>query len=210
MEINNVNVYLYIAIEVFLVNVMKEEHLIQMTEHYEDQTMDNNRRARSAIPLGSHERFHRRIHSDKSASLDTGTKSLTEKTFMVDLKSSTNNSDNKLLPKLASTAAAFPSSTQPPPKVAFLDRAGETEKCQVTLPPCLHLYSFCHYCGRSSDVQLTWCFQCHKAVYCSKSCRQNHWDEGHSTECIDPNTSSVRKRCKYQIVHQCICTYGCL
>jgi len=181
----------------------EEQHLLQMTEQYEECTPDtSHRRARSAIPLGSHERFHCRIHPDKLTSLDTGTKSLTERTFMVALKSATNSTDNNLLPKLAShtnTVAALPGSLQPPPKVAFLDTAGETEKCQVRPPPCSHLYSFCHYCGRSSGVQLTWCLQCHKAVYCSKSCRQNHWEEGHNTECINPNTSTVRKRCKYQI-----------
>jgi len=202
-----------VPIEVFLANVMKEEQqLVQMTEHYKDQTKNtNHRRARSAVPLGSHERFHCRIHPDKSPSHVTGTKSLTERTFMVDLKPVTNTPDNKLLPKLASninTVAAFPGSLQPPPKVAFVDITGEAEGCQVTPPPCSHLYSFCHYCGRSSGVQLTWCLQCHKTVYCSKSCRQNHWEDGHSTECIDPNTSSVRRRCKYSYIH--ICLYVCM
>lgn len=158
----------------------------------------NHRRSRSALPLGSHEQFHLRIHPDQTRNhpLDLTSDSLPEGPFMS--LANRHQTTDSLLPKLTrkNTTAVCPGAPQPP-KVAFIDATGNNlDEQNFTPPPCLHLYSFCHYCGRSSGIRLAWCLNCQNAVYCSQSCRQSHWDEGHKTECTDPTNFKTQKRCE--------------
>lgn len=174
-------------------NGIREEQQLQLKEYYEEKFVNNHdHRSRSALPLGSHEQFHRRVHPEhtRTRTCDLTTESLTEGAFV----SPVNKTD--LLPKLArNTTAVCPGAPQPP-KVAFIDTTitGIKLDDHSITPPCSHLFSFCHYCGRSSGIRLAWCLHCQNVVYCSQSCRQNHWDEGHKTECTDPK---MHKRCEY-------------
>ena len=171
--------------------------LEQQREFNEEKTVNNHHRSRSALPLGSHEQFHCRIHPDHNRThpLDLTANSLPETQFMSPVNRYQTN--DLLLPKLArkNTSAVCPGTPQPP-KVAFMDTTGINSEEKNFAPPCLHLFSFCHYCGRSSGVRLAWCLHCQNAIYCSQSCRQSHWDEGHKTECIDPNSIKSHRKCK--------------
>ena len=182
---------------------VKEEQQLLIRE-YEEKTVteerivtNNQRRSRSALPLGSHEQFHHRVHPDRPQTHphDLTTDSLPEEAFVSPATKYQTN--DFLLPKLArNTTAVCPGPPQPP-KVAFMDTAVSVnpEEHNVVLP-CSHLLSFCHYCGRSSGIRLAWCLHCQNVVYCSQSCRQNHWDEGHKTECTDPNSLKTHRRCE--------------
>lgn len=182
-------------------NGLREEQQLYMREYYEEKTVNSRHRSRSA-PLGSHELFHRRVHPDHTRirPCDVTSDSLPEGSFMSPVNRY--QTTDLLLPKLARTTPPTSLGAPQPPKVAFVDTTTgiKLEENTNTPPPCTHLFSFCHYCGRSSGIRLAWCLHCQNAVYCSQSCRQSHWDEGHKTECTDPNSFKTHKRCEYIIL----------
>ena len=182
---------------------MREEQQLHMREEqlhmreYNEKIVNNRHRSRSA-PLGSHELFHRRVHPDhtRTRPCDVTSDSLPEGSFMLPVNRY--QATDLLLPKLARSTPPTSLEAPQPPKVAFVDTTmGIGLEENNTTPPCPHLLSFCHYCGRSSGIRLAWCLHCQNAVYCSQSCRQSHWDEGHKTECSDPNSFKTHKRCEY-------------
>lgn len=193
-------------IERYTESEMKEERQLLLREYNEEkfvtaEKIDNNqRRSRSALPLGSHEQFHRRVHPDRPRTQphNLTTDSIPEGALFMSPVTKYQTND-LLLPKLGrNTTAVCPGPPQPP-RVAFMDTTinVNSEEHDTTVQPCSNLLSFCHYCGRSSGIRLAWCLHCQNAVYCSQSCRQNHWDEGHKTECTDPNSLKTHKRCEY-------------
>ena len=155
--------------------------------------INNHHRSRSA-PLGNHELFHRRIHPDHDRTHPCDP--LPDELFTSPVNR--HQPTDSLLPKLAKNMIPTSPGAPQPPKVAFVDTtaAMNSEETNIT-PPCLHLFSFCHYCGRSSGIRLAFCLHCQNAVYCSQSCRQSHWDEGHKTECTDMNSFKARRKCEY-------------
>lgn len=170
---------------------INKEQQLQLREYNEEKVVSNHHRAKSALPLGSHELFHRRVHPDQTRARPHTADPLPDGPFM----SPTNRHDiHQVLPKLARNTVC-PGPPQPP-KVAFMDTTGVSSEQHNMVTPCSHLFSFCHYCGRSSGVRLAWCLHCRNAVYCSQSCRQSHWDEGHKTECTNPNILKMNKRCE--------------
>ena len=198
--VSNKNCNYFKHVEGYSENGMREEQQLQMREFFEERIVNNQRRSKSALPLGNHEQFHRRIHPDhpQTRPFDLTTDSFPEAAFMSPMNRYQPN--DLLLPKLArNTTAVCPGPPQPP-KVAFMDTTvGANSDEHNIILPCSHLLSFCHYCGRSSGIRLAWCLHCQNTVYCSQSCRQSHWDEGHKTECTDPNSFKTHKRCEYQL-----------
>lgn len=185
---------MHVCAERYLGNGVRQEQQLQIREFNEELADGHHRRSRSALPLGSHELFHRRVHPDQARTCpyDFTSDSLPEGTFISPV-----NRTNDLLPKLARNMTTVYPGTPQPPKVAFTDTVGINLEEYNATPPSPHLFSFCHYCGRSSGIRLTQCPHCQNAVYCSQSCRQSHWDEGHKAECIDPNSfNKSHKRCE--------------
>jgi len=189
----------YVHVEGYSENGFKREineEQLQLREYNEEKVVSNHHRTRSALPLGSHELFHRRVHPDQTRTRPHTADSLPDGPFMSPTNRHQTHDIHQVLPKLARNTATMSPGPPQPPKVAFLDATGISSEQHNIVAPCLHLFSFCHYCGRSSGVRLAWCLHCRNAIYCSQSCRQSHWDEGHKTECTDPNILKMHKRCE--------------
>ena len=169
-------------------NGVRGEQQLQIRE-YNEKIINNHHRSRSA-PLGNHELFHHRIHPDHPCD------SLPDESFMSPVNRY--QTTDFLLPKLAKNMIPTSPGAPQPPKVAFVDTTtGMNSEENNATPTCLNLFSFCHYCGRSSGIRLAWCLNCQNTVYCSQSCRQSHWDEGHKTECTDLNSFKTHRKCEY-------------
>lgn len=57
-----------------------------------------------------------------------------------------------------------------------------SEQQQLPDPPLPDKEESCNHCGKSSDVKLRTCSQCHDVKYCSKKCQKAEWPK-HKLDC---------------------------